>query len=67
MPSLNEYRADIERLERGDLDNRVGDDPAFCSRVIYREIHAALWQPWARAEANELAERALSLTSREQS
>jgi hypothetical protein len=54
---LSEYREEVEKLERGEL---TGTDEALAVRagLLAHQLETALWQPWAKAEARELAVRA---------
>ena len=59
--TLHEYAEELDRLESHPDLARFGPDPAFGARVIHRELTQALWQPWVRAEATALTERAYRL------
>lgn len=55
---ISEYSAALDEMEANNDLAGSESDPTFALRVLRGELSRALWQPWARAEANELIGRA---------
>jgi len=61
MATLTEYRADIERGERGEFRDAEPGATAAMFGVMAHQIRGALWQPSYQEEAMALADRAQRL------